>query len=174
MAISLYDLSVESYLQIYAGVVGCLDKGLAHCRENGLDPDDLVGARLSPDMNSFGFQVQALTHHSIGALTAVKEGSYFAKPEEVPPVGYGDLQTVIVDAQEALRKMKPAELDGREGGEVIFRFRDFAIPFTVENFLLSFSLPNFYFHAATAYDILRMKGVPIGKIDYLGQMRIKG
>ena len=58
-------------------------------------------------------------------------------------------------------------------GEVIFRFRDFAIPFTTENFLLSFALPNFYLHATTAYDILRMKGVPLGKIDFLGQMRIK-
>ena len=173
MAISLYDLSVESYLQLYAGVVGCLDKGLTHCLENGVDPEDIVGTRLSADMNPFGFQVQAITHHSIGAVAAVQEGSYFAKPE-VPPVSYGDLQQMILDAQAALRKLNRAELDGRAGGEVIFRFRDIAIPFTVENFLLSFSLPNFYFHAATAYDILRMRGVPIGKIDYLGQMRIKG
>ncbi len=48
------------------------------------------------------------------------------------------------------------------------------IPFTAENFVLSFSLPNFYFHATTAYDILRMKGVPLGKLDYLGQMRAAG
>jgi uncharacterized protein len=47
------------------------------------------------------------------------------------------------------------------------------MPFTAEGFLLSFSLPNFYFHATTAYAILRMKGVPIGKRDYIGQMRLK-
>ena len=48
------------------------------------------------------------------------------------------------------------------------------LPFTAENFLLSFSLPNFYFHATTAYDILRHKGVPIGKRDFMGRMRMKG
>ena len=51
--------------------------------------------------------------------------------------------------------------------------RDIKIPFTAEGFLLSFSLPNFYFHATTAYDILRSKGVPIGKRDFLGRMRLK-
>jgi Domain of unknown function (DUF1993) len=51
--------------------------------------------------------------------------------------------------------------------------RDFKMPFVAEGFLLSFSLPNFHFHATTAYDILRSKGVPLGKRDYLGQLRLK-
>ena len=172
MALSLYNMSVNSYLQIYGGVVACLEKGLAHFEANGVDPEEIVQTCLHPDMNSFNFQVQAITHHSIGALRAVKEGSYYPTPQ-VEPRSYGELQKMILDAQETLRRTTPAEVDGREDGEVVFRFRDFAIPFSVENFLLSFSLPNFYFHAATAYDILRMKGVPIGKIDYLAQMRIK-
>jgi hypothetical protein len=45
--------------------------------------------------------------------------------------------------------------------------------FTAENFLLSFSQPNFYFHATTAYAILRWKGVPLGKRDYTGRLRLK-
>ena len=61
-----------------------------------------------------------------------------------------------------------------EGREVVFQIRDFKMPFTAEGFLMSFSLPNFYFHATTAYDILRSKGVPLGKRDYIGQMRMKG
>lgn len=172
MAISLYDLSVRSYLQIYEGVIACLDKGLTHCRENGINPEEVVETRLFQDMNPFGFQVQAITHHSIGAVGAVKEGSYVPRPQ-VSPVGYGELQRMILDARDALRQVTPAELDAYEGGEVVFRVRDLTIPFTTENFLLSFSLPNFYFHAATAYDILRMKGVPLGKINFLGQMRVK-
>ncbi len=56
----------------------------------------------------------------------------------------------------------------------VFHIRDFKMPFTAEGFLMSFSLPNFYFHATTAYDILRSKGVPLGKRDYMGQMRMKG
>lgn len=173
MAISLHDLSVNSYLQILGGVSACLEKGLAHFRENGIDPDEIVGTSLFPDMMPFNFQVQAVTHHSIGALAAVKSGTY-SPTQDVPLLSYGELQKLILDAQETLRQMPPAEIDGFEGGEVVFRFREYVIPFTTENFLLSFSLPNFYFHAATTYDILRMKGVPVGKIDFLAQMRVKG
>jgi hypothetical protein len=53
-----------------------------------------------------------------------------------------------------------------------FQMRDFRMPFTAEDFLLSFSQPNFYFHAATAYDILRMKGVAVGKRDFMGKLRL--
>ncbi|MEI7573882.1 MAG: DUF1993 family protein, partial [Phenylobacterium sp.] len=60
-----------------------------------------------------------------------------------------------------------------EGREVIFRIGQSQIPFTAEGFLMSFSLPNLHFHAATAYDILRQKGAPLGKRDYLGAMKIK-
>ena len=65
-------------------------------------------------------------------------------------------------------------MNALEGGEVVFQIQDFKMPFTAEGFLMSFSLPNFYFHATTAYDILRSKGVPLGKRDYMGQMRMKG
>ena len=54
-----------------------------------------------------------------------------------------------------------------------FQIRGNKIPFTAEGFIQSFSLPNFYFHATTAYDILRSKGAPLGKRDFLGQMKIK-
>ena len=54
-----------------------------------------------------------------------------------------------------------------------FEFRDFAMNFLAEDFLLSFSQPNFYFHASMAYAILRAKGVPVGKIDYLGALRFQ-
>ena len=56
---------------------------------------------------------------------------------------------------------------------MFFEFRDVKLPFTAENFLMTFSLPNLHFHATTAYDLLRMKGVPVGKRDYTGPMRIK-
>src|SRR3546814_7447867 len=61
MTISLYDLSVNSYLQILGGVAGWLEKGLAY----GGDPVEITQTRLHPDMNPFDFQVQAITHHSV-------------------------------------------------------------------------------------------------------------
>jgi hypothetical protein len=54
----------------------------------------------------------------------------------------------------------------------VFRIGGNEIPFTTTRFLLSFSLPNFYFHATTTYTVLRLHGVPLGKRDYLGQLRI--
>jgi len=56
---------------------------------------------------------------------------------------------------------------------VIFKLGPNSMPFVAEDFILTFSLPNFYFHATTAYDILRSKGVPLGKKDFLGRMRMK-
>jgi hypothetical protein len=73
----------------------------------------------------------------------------------------------------ALEKIEAAEINGFVGRDMRFAFADRQIDFTAENFLLSFSLPNFYFHAATAYDILRGKGLPIGKRDFLGRTRTK-
>ena len=55
-----------------------------------------------------------------------------------------------------------------------FEFKTTVLPFNVADFLLTFSMPNFYFHAASAYAILRNQGLPIGKMDFLGTMRLKG
>jgi hypothetical protein len=83
------------------------------------------------------------------------------------------LQKLVADAREALAALKPADVNAFEGRDMAFQFRDLKMPFVAEGFLLSFSLPNFHFHATTAYDILRSKGVPLGKRDYLGQLRLK-
>ena len=77
------------------------------------------------------------------------------------------------DLQAVIALLKAADVDALQGKDVTFQLPTMKIPFTVEGFLLSFSLPNFYFHATTAYDILRTKGVPLGKRDFLGRMRIK-
>src|SRR5262245_50240814 len=173
MAISLYDVSVANYLQTLGAVVGFLETGLAHFTANGVDLGEVVDTRLFPDMLPFRFQLQSVVHHSLGAIEGVKKG-VFQPPPPAPAYDYAALQKLVADALEALRKVTPAEVNSLEGKDVVFQIRDFKLPFTAEGFLLSFSLPNFYFHAATAYDILRIKGVPVGKRDYMGQMRLKG
>lgn len=172
MAIALYDLSVANYLQTLAGVVGFLDKGLAHFTANQIDLDEIVETRLAPDMLPFRFQLQSVAHHSLGAIEGVKKG-LFQPPPPAPAYNYRELQKLVSDTQAALQKVTPAEVNALEGKDVLFQMRDFQLPFTAEGFLLSFSLPNFYFHTTTAYDILRMKGVPLGKRDYMGAMRLK-
>jgi uncharacterized protein len=173
MTISLYDLSVASFLQTLGGVAGFLQRGLDHCRDNNIDPSEIVETRLYRDMLPFRFQIVSVAHHSLGAIEGVQRGQ-FAPPGETPPHDYPALQKLMADAREGLLRLTPDEVNALEGGEVVFQIRDFKMPFTAEGFLMSFSLPNFYFHATTAYDILRSKGVPLGKRDYMGQLRMKG
>jgi hypothetical protein len=172
MAIPLYDASVATYLQTLGAVSGFLDKALSHFRENGIDPEEIVETRLFPDMHPFRFQIQQVVLHSVGAVEAIKSGS-FRRPGERPQHDYSALQALVVDARNSLQKLTPEEIDRREGTEVVMETRDSKRVFTAEGFLLSFSLPNFYFHAATAYDILRTKGVPVGKRDFMGAVRTK-
>ena len=172
MAISLFDLSVPSYLQTLGGVAGFLDRGLDHCRESNTDPNEIVETRLFPDMLPFRFQIWSVAHHSVGAIEGMKKG-VFTPPAQLPELDYAGLQKVVADTSDALQKVTADEVNALEGREVTFQFRDFKMPFTAESFLLSFSFPNFYFHAATAYDILRSTGVPLGKRDFMGPLRLK-
>lgn len=172
MAISLYDLSVASFLQTLGGVAGFLDRGLAHCQDNGIDPNEIVQSRMCPDMFDFRFQVLSVAHHSLGAIEGVKAG-VFSPGGDNGAQTYDDLQKVIADAVAGLKALTPEEVNAYEGKDVAFEFRGARIPFVAENFLMSFSLPNFHFHATTAYDLLRSRGVPIGKRDYMGQLRMK-
>ena len=171
MAISLYDASVACFLQTLGGVDGFLSRGLAHCNERNIAPHEIVETRLFSDMLPFRYQILAVASHSIGAMRGVKQG-LFSPATEMPPLDYAGLQKVITDATEALQQLAPADVNALEGKDVLFQVRDIKLPFKAEGFLLSFSLPNFHFHATTAYDILRMKGVQIGKRDYMGKMRV--
>ena len=73
----------------------------------------------------------------------------------------------------ALDAVKPGDLDGSETRDVTFETPRGALPFVGRDYFFSFALPNFFFHATTAYDILRHKGLPIGKRDFLGQVKVK-
>jgi len=172
MATTLYDLSVANYLQTLGGVIGFLDKALTHFTANNIDPDEVVETRLFPDMLPFRFQLQSVMHHSLGAIEGIKNGQ-FDPPGQAPSHDYRTLQKMVADTRDTLQKLTPVEVNALEGKDMVFKIRDFKLPFTAENFILSFSLPNFYFHSTTAYDILRMKGAPLGKRDYMGQMRMK-
>ncbi len=80
---------------------------------------------------------------------------------------------MVADASSALTALKPEAVNALAGRDVAFQFGERKLPFTAEEFLMSFSLPNFFFHATTAYDILRHNGVPLGKRDFMGKLRIK-
>ena len=171
MAITLYEASVLNHLQILAAMRGFLSKGYAHIQANDIDPKDIVEARLFADMQPFRFQVQMVTYHSLGAIDAIKLGEA-ATPALNQDDDYQALQALTNKTLATLEELAPKEVNSREGMEVIRGSGDNKRVFTAENFLLSFALPNFYFHATTAYDILRSKGVPLGKRDFMGQLRV--
>jgi hypothetical protein len=171
MTTSLYDATVATFIQTLGAVEGFLGRGLDHCRASGIDPKEIIESRLYHDMLPFRYQVQSTLSHSVGAIEAVKKGVF--SPSSPPELNYEELQKVVSAGREALKKLSPEEVNGLEGRDVKFEFRDRSIPFTGGNFLLSFSTPNFFFHASMAYGILRSKGVPLGKRDFMGQLRIK-
>ena len=171
MATSLYDMSVASYLQMLGGVSGFLEKGAQYAGESGLDLEEIVETRLRPDMLPFRFQVVSVAHHSLGAVKGMQAG-LFQPPPSQPDLDYAGLQSLVSDAARELEGFSREEIDALSGRGVLFKVSSMEIPFTAENFVLSFSLPNFYFHATTAYDILRSKGVPLGKRDFLGAMKM--
>ncbi|MCA6111635.1 DUF1993 domain-containing protein [Bradyrhizobium cenepequi] len=172
MATSFYDLSVPTFLQTVKAVGGFLDRAVIHCAETGTDPDDFVDARLFDDMAPFHFQIEAAWYHSVWGLEAAKTG-VFAPPALVGPVPFAGLQAMIGKAETALEAFTPDEVNGWTGKALDLQIGPRRLAFTSETLILSFSLPNFHFHAVTAYDILRSRGVPLGKRDYEGRLRTR-
>ena len=170
MSATFYDLTVGSYTQIVEAAIGFLQKGADYCGENGIALADVVNTRLYDDMANFHFQVVCISHHSLGALKGMESGEF--SPPNYPETDYAELQAMTQQTLEALKGMNADDVNGLQGRKMVFKLGGNEIPFTVENFALSFSLPNFYFHATTAYDILRSKGVPIGKRDFLGALKM--
>ena len=171
MSTSLYDVSVASYLQVLGGVQNVLEKGEQHARAAGRDPDELVRLKLNDDMAPLSFQVVSVWHHSLGAIEGIKAG-LFQPPPKLTGVDYPKVKALVAEAISGLKGFGREEVDALADKPMVFKLGNREIPFSTDSFILSFSLPNFYFHAATAYDLLRIEGVPLGKMDYLGQLRI--
>jgi hypothetical protein len=172
MPFSLYAATVANYRQILGSVSGLLDKAETFVSEKGLAPQDIIQARLAADMLPFAYQVKSAAVHSLGAIEGVRKG-VFSPDTTVPPETFAALKARIAETLAALETITASEVDGFVGRDMRFAFGDRHIDFTAEDFLLSFSQPNFYFHAATVYDILRWKGVPLGKRDFIGRLRTK-
>jgi uncharacterized protein len=172
MATSLYDPSVPTFLQTVKAIGGFLDLAVKHCASTRTDPDDFVRARLFDDMAPLHFQIEAAWHHSVWGLEAVKTG-VFAPPALVGPVPFAELQAMINKAETALNAFTSDEVNSWAGKDLDLQIGPRRLAFTSETLILSFSLPNFYFHAVTAYDILRTRGVPLGKSDYEGRLRTR-
>ncbi len=171
MSISFYDASAASYVQILDAVSEILEAGATHAGEAGLDLQEMVLTRLRDDMMPLHFQVVSVAHHSWGALQGMQSG-VFTPPSFELDKSYAELQSLVQEARDGVAGLSRDEVEALAGGSLTFKLPSREVPFTNQNFLLSFSLPNFYFHATTTYDILRLLGVPLGKSNFLGALKI--
>ncbi len=175
MSISLYDALVPSWLQILHAVRGMLDKAESWSAEKGLTDGEILNARITDDMLPFSFQVASVFNHSYGAVAGVREGVFPLATPASQPATIADLKAMIDAASEGLSAVTVEEMESFVGRDMRFFLPEanLDLPFTAENYFFSFAQPNFYFHASTAYDILRGIGVELGKADFLGAVRIK-
>ena len=172
MSVSLHTAVIGAYQQLLPQAARLIDKAQAHCDETGTGPEDLAKACLAPDMWPFSKQIEQIAHHSARAILAVREGRFSPQPGDFPHT-FEAMRGELTAAQATIDAVTLEELEALAGKDVLFIAGPYEMLFSADDFLLSFSLPNFYFHVTTAYNILRMSGIEIGKPDYLGRMRTK-
>jgi len=131
--------------------------------------DAFINEALTDDMLPFSFQIRAVCHSSWGNVESMRSGQA-SPPADMDVSTYAQLEALVADTIANLKSVDASELDTLLDKDVIFALGDFKIPFKGLGFMTSFAIPNFYFHVTTAYNLLRQKGVAIGKREYLGAM----
>jgi hypothetical protein len=168
MAISMYQVSAPVFLKTLANLSAILDKGAAFAEAKKVDPSVLLNYRLAPDMLNLTRQVQIATDHAkrgVARLAGLEAPVY-----EDTEASFAELKARIDKTVAFVNTVKPAQMDGSETREITINAGGNSKTFTGQTYLLHNSLPNFFFHVTTAYDILRHCGVGIGKADFIGQI----
>jgi hypothetical protein len=166
MSLSMYQASVPVFQRTLKALDAILDKAVAYAAERKIDPAVLIAARLAPDMLPLASQVQLSSDHAKGCparLAGVPVPSFEDTEKTFP-----ELKARIQKTLDFIGSLKAEQIDGSEGRDITLKTRTRELNFKGQDYLLFFAYPNFYFHVATAYDILRHNGVPVGKLDFLG------
>jgi uncharacterized protein len=167
MALSMYAASIAPFTHTLGALSKILDKAVAHCEAKKIDPNALLTMRLYPDMFSFTRQVQLtcdFAKNTIGRLTG--EPPKFPDEEK----SFEELKARIAKTIDYVKGFTPADIDATAEKDVTFPIGpQQTMTLKGAPYLVGFALPNFYFHATTAYDILRHAGVELGKRDFLGR-----
>jgi len=166
MSSALYQASVPVHIRQLNALAAILDKAIAHCAERKIDPAALLQARLYPDMFPLLRQVQVACNHAERGATRLAglEPPTHADKE----ASFEDLKTRIAGTIGFLKSIDPKKMDGAEDRKITYPVGQRQETRTGIDYLSNFSLPNFYFHVAAAYNILRHNGLPIGKQDFMG------
>jgi hypothetical protein len=160
MSYSIYDASIPPVTHMLGSLSSILTKGDAH---GGIDPNE---ARLAPDMLPLKNQVFIATDIARGCgarLVGVETPKY----EDVETT-FPELKARIAKTIDFLKGLDKNAFAGSENKDIVLKFPSMTLEFKGSDYVGKFVLPSVYFHITTAYGILRNKGVPLGKSDYLG------
>ena len=166
MSFGMYQASVPAFLQMLKNLTAILDKAEAYAAERKIDPEVLLNWRLTPDMFALTRQIQIAADFAKGttARLAGKEVPKYPDDEK----SFSELKARIAKTVKFVEGLAPKDFDGSESRDITLSVGGQELHFKGEPYLVHFALPNFYFHATTAYDILRRCGVEIGKRDFIG------
>lgn len=165
MSLSLYDASIPVYLHMLRNLAALLDKAEAHAKGNGRALSELTEARLAPDMHSLIGQVQLASDAAKGGAARLSGQTPPSMPDT--ETSLDDLKARIAKTIAFVETITPEQVNGNEDRIIELPTPSRTLTFTAKDFVLKFSLPNFFFHVTTAYGLLRHKGAPIGKLDFL-------
>jgi len=166
MPLSVSEVVIPTITQMLGSLSALVDKAAACCRDKGIESTEMMEARLAPDMFPFARQVQLTTDHAKG-MTARLSGREIPKYEDNEAT-FDELKARIAKTMAFVKSVPAGDLDAGDTREVTLTLGGQPRTFPGRHYLLHFALPNFYFHVTTAYDILRSKGVEIGKRDFIG------
>jgi uncharacterized protein len=169
MSLSIHEATVPVLTRALTNLGGVIEKGRLYAESEKLDPAILLGMRLYPNMFAFTRQVQVVSDGAKGGVArlAAVEAPKFEDTES----SFEQLKQRIDKTLAFIKGIEPRQLDGAESRPVAVKFPNGTLNFKNGwDYLLTFVLPNIYFHSATAYDILRHGGVKLGKSDYLGSV----
>lgn len=166
MSLSLYQIAVPPVLRILAAQKAILDKAAAHCAQRKIDPSVILAYRLAPDMFPFARQQQIMTDHAKGLAARLAEAPVPSYPDTES--SFDELKARLAKTEDFVGSLAPERFAGAESRAIVLKIAGADVTFTGLDYCVQFALPNFYFHATTAYDILRLCGVEIGKRDFLG------
>lgn len=166
MRISMYQASVPRLANMLENLAGILDKAQAHVDAHRMDVATLMQSRLAPDMYPFSKQVQIACDkaRSVVARLARMEVPHYEDDERT----LAELKVRIARTVAFIRSVPPQRIDGTEDDDIVLPVTGKETRYKGMQLLLGHSMPNVYFHATTAYNILRQQGVAIGKRDFLG------
>jgi hypothetical protein len=166
----MHESSVGVFVQYLGNLSGLLDRAAAHAESRRIDPSILLNARLYPNMYNLTRQVGEANRHATVACALLAGVAPPDFPESEPDIR--ELKARIATAIGFMKSIPAADINGAADREVVFRFRNGTErKFTGKSLLLTFSIPQFFFHVTTAYDILRHCGVELVKKDFLGTSR---